>query len=220
MASDSMPRLATHDRHDPDARRLIHLADFLFDQLASERIAFAMYGQVLERCHMEPYLLVGSGLPSSRLGTFRDEAGESINLLVQSLDMLCQGASAAYAGHVTSGPPVMRALHDALMAPSLHPLELLHGLLTVEHLHEMAWGLLVALMKDIDIERWITYFERAAQRHAEQRMALQQCYETLALHAAREGHGGTPLRPWRNAMVSSQGLLADRPARPRRDRQG
>lgn len=61
----------------------------------------------------------------------------------------------------------------------------MQALLALEQFNEVAWGLLLALMKDAELQRFVVHFERACARHSEQRLTLQQTYEDVALGLVR-----------------------------------
>jgi hypothetical protein len=163
----------------------VHLVDFLFARLACERSTFAIHAKLLERFRQAPAVLAETGLSPAHAEAFHAGTGQHINLLVQSLDILNGEREQARSDAVESGQSLMRALQGELDAPTIHPLKLLHGLLTAARLNEAAWELLLVLVKDADITQLIPYFEQACRQYGEQRARLQQCYEDLSLNLVR-----------------------------------
>jgi hypothetical protein len=196
MTPQSPTQASRHQGRTPagDAQpRDAHLVDFLFARLACERSTFAIHGKLLERFRQAPAALAETGLSPTDAEAFHTETSQHVNLLVQSLDILNGEREQARSEAVESSQSLMQALQGELDAPSVHPLKLLHGLLTAARLNEAAWELLLVLVKDADITQLIPYFEQACRQYGEQRARLQQCYEDLSLNLVRRA--GSAIRP-------------------------
>jgi len=168
----------------------LSLIDLLVVREAYERSSIHLYERLMEKCRNSKDPVIRA-IDLTRLDSFREMMTEHLHLLTQALDVLgnkVQDNHGDQAGaSMANGPTLLlaRAAQQQISDPGIPVLPSLQALLALEQFSEVAWGLLLALMKDAELQRFVVHFERACARHSEQRLTLQQTYEDVALGLVR-----------------------------------
>jgi hypothetical protein len=189
-----------------------HLAliDLLSVRMSYERLTGEMYQRFLEKCRQSKDPVIRA-MDLSPLQQFCEPLTEHIHLLMQALDVIGDKGEAA---------PEERREHFLMLAksaqaqasdPAVGVFPSMQALLAVEQINEVAWGLLLALMKDAELQRFIAPFEQACTRHRDQRALLQQSYEDVALGLVRRHQMVLRTsKPLRSTLVGRAGLILGR----------
>lgn len=145
----------------------------------------------------------------SPLQQFCGTLTEHIHLLTQSLDVLADKPNAENLEERHERfLALLRAAEQQVSGPDTSVLAAMQALLVVEQFNEVAWGLLLALVKDAELQRFIGHFEQACARHHEQRIALQQAYEDVALGLVRRNQlAMKSRRPLKSSITGRSGML-------------
>ncbi|HUA78901.1 MAG TPA: hypothetical protein VL997_00905, partial [Dyella sp.] len=138
---------------------------------------------------------------------------EHAHLLTQALDVLADKPDMEQLGERQEPFLVLLKAAERQVGDSDIPLlPAMQALLMVEQYNEQAWGLLLALVKDAEVQRLIGHFEQACMRHREQRVALQQAYEDVALGLVRRNRlAMKSSRPLKSSMTGRGGMLFGHP---------
>jgi hypothetical protein len=190
------------------AHENLSLIDLLAIRMAHERISAAMYEKFIEKARQSTEPVVRA-MDLSRIEPFNEAIVEHLHLLTQSLDVL---------GEKTDVQELERQhAHFLLLAhaaegevsdPDVAVLPSLQALLAAAQYNEVAWGLLLALVKDAELQGFIAHFEQACARHREQRVLLQQYYEDVALGLVRRHHlASKSSRPLKSATSGRASML-------------
>lgn len=192
----------------------LSLIDLLGVRMAYERTTVRMYERFVEKAEQSKDAVIRA-LDLSRLKGFCGTLTEHLHLLTQSLDVLGDKADTEHLEQrhehfLRLAMAAENQVGDAQVAvlPSMQ------ALLAVEQFNEVAWGLLLALVKDAELQRFVDHFEQACARHREQRLALQQGYEDVALGLVRRHQLATKSsRPLKSSLTGRAGMLFGDPRR-------
>lgn len=189
------------------ANEHLSLTDLLAMRMAYERSTIDMYEHFIEKCRDSKDAVVRA-LDLSRLQPFRETMTEHVNLLTQALDVLGDRAEAE-----RKEEPFlifMKAAERQVCEAQIPVLPSMQALLAVEQFNEVAWGLLLALMKDAELQRFVAHFEQACMQHREQRIALQQSYEDIVLGLVRRHRLiAKSSRPLKSTLAGRAGVFSN-----------
>ena len=186
----------------------LSLTDLLAVRMAYERSSVRMYARFIEKCRSSKDPVVRA-LDLSRFEPFCETLTEHVHLLMQALDVLGDKADVERQEQ-GSGPflIMMRAAQQQVSDADISVLPSMQALLAVEQFNEVSWGLLLALMKDAELQRFVARFEQACLQHHEQRSTLQQAYEDVVLGLVRRQQLTTKAaRPLKSSMTGRTGSL-------------
>lgn len=189
------------------ANEHLSLTDLLAVRMAYERSTVNMYERFIEKCRDSEDPVIRA-LDLSRMEPFREAMTEHVNLLTQALDVIVDRAEGTH----PEEPFLifMKAAEQQVCDAQIPILPSIQALLAVEQFNEVAWGLLLALFKDAELQRFVAHFEHACAQHREQRTMLQQAYEDVALGLVRR-HQLTmkSSRPLKSSLTGRSGLFGD-----------
>lgn len=189
------------------ANEHLSLTDLLTVRMAYERTTVGMYECFLEKCRSSKDPVVRA-LDLSRLEPFCAAMPEHVNLLTQALDVL--GDRANVTQREEPFLILMKAAEQQVCDAQIPILPSMQALLAVEQFNEVAWGLLLALMKDAELQRFVAHFEQACAQHREQRVTLQQAYEDIALGLVRRHQMIVKSsRPMKSSLAGRAGVFSD-----------
>lgn len=190
------------------AHEHLSLTDLLAIRLSYERTTADIHQHLIDKCRQSKDPVIRA-LDLSDLELFCSTLTEHTHLLTQALDVLGDNTTT---NHLEEGhEPFLMIAKAALMQvsdPDVGVLPSMQALLAIEQLNEVTWGLLLALMKDADLQRFITHFQHACMRHHNHRVAVQQAYEDVALGLVRRNQlTRKSKRPLQSTIISRAGLL-------------
>ena len=186
----------------------LSLTDLLAVRMAYERSSIRMYERFIEKCrgNKDPVI---RALDLSRLEPFCETLTEHVHLLMQALDVLGDKPDIDRQEQ-GSGPflIMMQAAQQQVSDADIPVLPSMQALLAVEQFNEVSWGLLLALMKDAELQRFVAHFQHACLQHREQRSTLQQAYEDVVLGLVRRQQlTMKTTRPLKSSMTGRTGSL-------------
>lgn len=189
------------------ANEHLSLTDLLAMRMAYERSTIDMYERFIEKCRESKDAVIRA-LDLSRLQPSRETMTEHVNLLTQALDVLGDRTEAEH----QEEPFLifMKAAERQVCDAEISVLPSMQALLAVEQFNEVAWGLLLALMKDAELQRFVAHFEQACMQHREQRITLQQAYEDVVLGLVRRHRMVTKSsRPLKSTLTGRAGVFSN-----------
>lgn len=186
----------------------LSLVDLLAVRMSYERATAGMCERFIEKAGHSKDPVVRA-LDLSPLQAFCDTLTEHVHLLTQALDVLADKADMqCLEEHREHFLVLLKAAERQAGDADIPVLPAMQALLVVEQFNEQAWGLLLALVKDAEVQRFIDHFERACMRHREQRVALQQAYEDIVLGLVRRNRVAMKSsRPLNSSMAGRAGML-------------
>lgn len=190
----------------------LSLPDLLAVRMTYERTTNSMCERFIAKARDSKDPVIRA-LDLSHLQQFCGTLTEHIHLLTQSLDVLADKTNPEQLeDRHERFLLLLRAAEQQVSDPDTPVLPAMQALLVVEQFNEVAWGLLLALVKDAEQQRFIGHFEQACLRHREQRVALQQAYEDVALGLVRRNQlAFKASRPLKSSITGRAGLfLGDR----------
>lgn len=192
----------------------LSLIDLLFVRMAYERATIGICERFIEKARQSRDAVIRA-LDLTRLQAFCGTLIEHVHLLTQSLDVLGDKADTEHLEEKHRHSLVLaKAAEKQAGDPEVAVLPSMQALLTVEQFNEVAWGLLLALVKDAELQRFVVHFEQACARHREQRLALQQGYEDVALGLVRRHQLATKsAHPLKSTITGRAGMLFGDPRR-------
>lgn len=195
----------TDSKSDQETLSLIEL---LTVRMAYERATNGMCERFIEKARASKDPVVRA-LDPSPLQAFCGMLTEHVHLLTQALDVLADKADMEHLEeHRQPFLVLLEAAERQAGDPDISALPAMQALLMVEQFNEQAWGLLLALVKDAEVQRFIDHFEQACARHREQRVALQQAYEDVVLGLVRRNRlVMKSSRPLKSSMTGRAGML-------------
>ena len=192
----------------------LSLIDLLGVRMAYERTTLRMCERFIGKARQSRDAVIRA-LDLSRLQAFCGTLTEHVHLLAQSLDVLGEKADRDHLEQ--RHEPSLRlakAAEGQAGDPAVTVLPSMQALLSVEQFNEVAWGLLLALVKDAELQRFVGHFEQACARHREQRLALQQGYEDVALGLVRRQQLAEKTNhPPKSTIAGRAGVLLGDPRR-------
>lgn len=195
-----------------DIAEHLSLPDLLAVRITYERTTNSMCERFIAKARDSKDPVIRA-LDLSHLQQFCGTLTEHIHLLAQSLDVLADKTNPEQLEERHERfLLLLRAAEQQVSDPATPVLPAMQALLVVEQFNEVAWGLLLALVKDAELQRFIGHFEQACLRHHEQRVALQQAYEDVALGLVRRNQLAIKSRrPLKSSITGRAGLfLGDR----------
>jgi hypothetical protein len=192
----------------------LSLIDLLAVRMAYERTTEGMCERFMAKANESKDPVIRA-LDLSRLQQFRDTLTEHVNLLTQSLDVLADKSDISRIEQKQEQFLILvKAAEQQVNDPAIAVLPSMQALLVVEQFNEVAWGLLLALVKDAELQRFVGHFEQACTRHRDQRIALQQAYEDVALGLVRRHQLATKSsKPLKSTLPGRAGMLFGDPRR-------
>ncbi|RDS79508.1 hypothetical protein DWU98_17065 [Dyella monticola] len=192
----------------PDQERLT-LTDMLAIRLSYERITLEMHECLVDKCRQSKDPVIRA-MDLSGLELFLGILIEHTHLLTQALDVLGDSTTTNRLEEEHEHfLLIAKAARAQACDPQVKVLPSLQALLCVEQINEVAWGLLLALMKDAELQRFVTPFQRACARHHEHHVAVQQSYEVAALGLVRRNHLTMKFkRPLQSTIVGRAGVFS------------
>lgn len=196
----------------------LSLAQLLSLRIAYERSAADIYGRFVEQCSQSKDPIVRA-MNLSPFESMRDSLTEHIHLLAQAIDVI---GGRSPPEHDTQRTEAWLTIARATQAQAADVsqtsiLPCMEALLAIEQCNEVAWGLLLALIKDAELHRFVAPIQQACDRHSEQRSLLQHDYEDVVLGLVRRSHAGAnPAHPARHGPIGRAGLFAGNPRYLRR----
>jgi hypothetical protein len=192
----------------------LSIIDLLAVRMAYERMTSRMCERFIEKASESKDPVIRA-LDLSRLQQFGSVLTEHIHLLTQSLDVLADKSDMNRLEQTQEQfLNVVKAAEHQVSDPDIPVVASMQALLVVEQFNEVAWGLLLALMKDAELQRFVGHFEQACAHHRDQRTALQQAYEDVALGLVRRHQLATKSsKPLKSALPGRVGLLFGDPRR-------
>jgi len=186
----------------------LSLTDLLAVRMAYERSSVRMYERFIEKCRGSKDPVVRA-LDLSRLEPFCETLTEHVHLLTQALDVLGDKADLQRQEQGNGAFLIMmQAAQQQVSDADIPVLPSMQALLAVEQFNEVSWGLLLALMKDAELQRFVVRFEQACLQHHEQRATLQQAYEDVVLGLVRRQQlTMKAARPLKSSLTGRAGLL-------------
>lgn len=190
------------------ANEQLSLIDLLSVRMAYERATSGMCERFLEKARQSKDPVVRA-LDLSPLQAFVGMLIEHAHLLTQALDVLADKADMEQLEERQETFLVLlKAAERQVSDPDIPLLPAMQALLVVEQFNEQAWGLLLALVKDAEVQRFIDPFTQACARHQEQRIVLQQAYEDVALGLVRRNRLAMKTsRPLKSNLTGRSGML-------------
>ena len=186
LSLGSMPptRARAPDSVDATDERLLVLLDHLGERLAFERAGTRLYEAFLFKCTQRPDEL--GELSTDLVQHFCNEEAEHVGLLAAAIEALggdptVQTPSADVAGVQGSG--LLKVVTD----PGTTVLQSLSAMLAAELIDGCAWGLLMAMTRDLGYGELAGRFEKAVSQEEQHLLTIQRCYEGLAMAEGREG---------------------------------
>ena len=187
---------------------LFSLTDLLVVRMSYEQATIDMHACLIEKCRQSKDPVVRA-LDLSRMEPFPALLAEHVHLLAQALDVL--GDRPEMARRQEAHEPfllIIQAAQAQVCDPAAPVLASMQALLLVEQYNEVAWGLLLALMKDAELQRFVDHFEQACTRHREHRILIQQAYEDVVLGLVRRNRlAMRSARPLKSTMTGRTGPL-------------
>lgn len=186
----------------------LSLPDLLAVRLTYERATHSMCERFIAKARDSKDAVIRA-LDLSQLEQFCITLTEHIHLLSQSLDVLADKRNPEQLEERHERfLLLLKAAEQQVGEPDTPVLPAMQALLVVEQFNEVAWGLLLALMKDAELQRFVGHVEQACARHHEQRVALQQAYEDVALGLVRRNQlAMKSSRPLKSSITGRAGML-------------
>jgi hypothetical protein len=186
----------------------LSLIDLLCVRMAYERTTREMCDAFIDKARQSKDAVVRA-LDLSRLQAFGETLTEHLHLLTQSLDVLGDKVDTDHLEPRHQHFLILaKAAQTQVSDPEVAVLPSMQALLAVEQFNEVAWGLLLALVKDAELQRFVGHFEQACARHRDQRISLQQGYEDVALGLVRRHQLAVKsTRPLKSTIAGRAGML-------------
>lgn len=164
--------------------RLAILLDRLGERLAFERTGTRLYQAFVQKCQLRGD--EAAGLPVNEFTRFCEEEARHMRMLAEVVTRL--------GGDPTSQTPSADAtamqgagLIQVIASPSTTVCQSLQAILTAELVDECAWGLLIAMAKDLGLDDVAETFRHALDEEEEHLRTVRRCYETMSLQESRTG---------------------------------
>lgn len=186
------------------------LIDLLAIRMTYEHATMDMHDCLLRKCRLSEDPVI-CALDLSQLRSLTAELTGHLQLLAQALDVLGEKPEQEHQTHMHEPfLTLIHAAHTQACEPATPVLAAMQALMAVVQYNEVAWGLLLALIKDAELQRFVHPFERACTQHRTYRMCVQQTYENVVLGlmqgeriVMRSG------RPLKSSIVGRSGPLFD-----------
>lgn len=190
----------------------LSLYQWLSLRLAYERATTDLYEHFVEkyRSNKDPVIRAMNVTPFE---SFRHSLTDHIHLLAQAMDVVSgRTANDRDEGGIEAFLAIANAAQAQAADPQTCVLPCMQALLTLEQRNDVDWGLLLALIKDVELDRFVAPVEQACARHAEQRALLQHYYEDIALGLMRRHHAQQPpVRSTRQRTTGRFGIFVGGP---------
>lgn len=186
----------------------LSLPDLLAVRMTYERTTHSMCERFIAKARDSKDPVIRA-LDLSQLEQFCATLTEHIHLLSQSLDVLADKTNPEQLEERHERfLLLLRAAEQQVNDPDTPVLPAMQALLAIEQFNEVAWGLLLALVKDAELQRFVGHIEQACARHHEQRITLQQAYEDVALGLVRRNQlAMKSSRPLKSSITGRAGML-------------
>jgi hypothetical protein len=186
----------------------VALTDLIAIRMEYERATADMHACLLDTCRRSKDPVIRA-MDLSRLEQFHASIATHVQLLAQALDVLGDKPdSGREQGSHESFLMVARAAQRQACDADAPILASMQALLVIQQFNEAAWGLLLALMKDAELQRFVTHVERVCARQREHRVEIQQLYEDVALGLVRRNQVSTRTsRPLESTTARRMGLI-------------
>lgn len=192
---------------------LFSLTDLLVVRMSYEQATIEMHECLVDKCRQSKDPVVRA-LDLSRMEPFQEALAEHMHILAQALDVLGDRPEAVRREAHEPFLLMVQAAQAQVCDPASPVLASMQALLLVQQYNEVAWGLLLALMKDAELQRFVDHFEQACIRHHEHRTLVQQSYEDVALGLVRRNRMVMrSARPLQSSMTGRKGPLFGAPRR-------
>ena len=164
--------------------RLAILLDRLGERLAFERFGTRLYQAFVQKCQLRGD--EAGGLPLNEFTRFCEEEAQHMRMLADAItrlggDPTSQTPSADAAGMQNAG------LIQVIASPSTTVCQSLQAILTAELTDECAWGLLIAMTRDLGVDDLTETFRHALGQEEEHLRTVRRCYEAMSLQESRTG---------------------------------